>query len=107
MVAGELAAGIVGDPAAIGILIDIYDLKTDFKHHLRSTGRFKIDRIVFNMLAASNADLLKEVYTQSAVSGGLLARTFLVVPDEFRPPNSLMDEIDVSISAESLYKKLL
>ena len=107
LVAGELAAGIVGDPAAIGILTDIYDLKTDFKHHLRSTGRFKIDRIVFNMLAASNADLLKEVYTQSAVSGGLLARTFLVVPDEFRPPNSLMDEIDVSISAESLYKKLL
>ena len=93
LVAGELAAGLVGDPAAIGILTDIYDLKTDFKHHLRSTGRFKIDRIVFNMLAASNADLLKEVYTQSAVSGGLLARTFVIIPNEFRPPNSLMDVV--------------
>lgn len=108
LIAGELAAGLVGDPAAIGILTDIYDLKTDFKHHLRSTGRFKIDRIVFNMLAASNADLLKEVYTQSAVSGGLLARTFVIVPNEFRPPNSLMDAVEDSHEKEreELYEKL-
>ncbi len=109
LIAGELAAGIVGDPAAISILTDIYDLKTDFKHHLRSTGRFKIDRIVFNMLSASNADLLKEVYTQSAVSGGLLARTFVIVPNEFRPPNSLLGEIDIEAvgrSFEGLYEKL-
>ena len=106
LIAGELAAGIVGDTAAVGILTDIYDLKTDFKHHLRSTGRFKIDRIVFNMLAASNADLLKEVYTQSAVSGGLLARTFVITPNEFRPPNSLLETIDNAASLESLYEKL-
>ena len=106
LIAGELAAGIVGDTAAVGILTDIYDLKTDFKHHLRSTGRFKIDRIVFNMLAASNADLLKEVYTQSAVSGGLLARTFVITPNEFRPPNSLLETIDNTSSLESLYEKL-
>lgn len=106
LIAGELAAGIVGDTAAVGILTDIYDLKTDFKHHLRSTGRFKIDRIVFNMLAASNADLLKEVYTQSAVSGGLLARTFVIVPNEFRSPNSLLDTIDNTLSLENLYEKL-
>ncbi len=106
LIAGELAAGIVGDSAAVGILTDIYDLKTDFKHHLRSTGRFKIDRIVFNMLAASNADLLKEVYTQSAVSGGLLARTFVITPNEFRPPNSLLETIDNAASLESLYEKL-
>ena len=83
LIAGELAAGIVGDTAAVGILTDIYDLKTDFKHHLRSTGRFKIDRIVFNMLAASNADLLKEVYTQSAVSGGLLLVLLLLLLTSF------------------------
>jgi hypothetical protein len=106
LVAGELAAGIVGDPAAISILTDIYDLKTDFKHHLRSTGRFKIDRIVFNMLAASNADLLKEVYTQGAVNGGLLGRTFVIVPSEFRPPNSLLDAVDNKESHENLKAQL-
>lgn len=108
LIAGELAAGIVSDPAAIGILTDIYDLKTDFKHHLRSTGKFKIDKIVFSMLSASNADLLKEVYTQSAVHGGLLGRTFLVVPDEFRPPNALLDDVDpvVEEGKEKLYDLL-
>lgn len=106
LIASELAAGIVGDPAAIGILTDIYDLKSDFKHHLRSTGRLKIDRIVFNMLAASNADLLKEVYTASAVSGGLLARTFVIVPSEHRPPNSLLDVLDTEDSYTNLLDKL-
>lgn len=89
--ASELAAGIVQDPAAVGILTDIYDLKTDFKHHLRSTGKLKIDRIVFSLLAGSNETLLKETYDQRAVSGGLLARTFLVIPNEFRDSNSLWD----------------
>jgi hypothetical protein len=99
-IASELAAGLVSDDAAVGILTDIYDLKTDFKHHLRSTGRLKIDRIVFSMLAASNADLLKGVYNQSAIHGGLLGRTFLIAPNEFRPPNSLLDIADTTRAIE-------
>ena len=106
LIASELAAGIVGDSAAISILTDLYDLKTDFKHHLRSTGRFKIDRIVLNMLAGSNADLLKEVYTEAAVNGGLLARTFLIFPNEIRPPNSLLDAIDTSENKIKLAEQL-
>jgi hypothetical protein len=43
------------------------------------------------MMAASNEDLLRDVYDNSAVNGGLLGRTFVVRPDEFRPGNSLFD----------------
>lgn len=91
LLAGELAASIVNDVATISILTDIYDLKQDFKHHLRGSGKFHIEQIVFSMLAGSNAELLKEVYTGSAIRGGLLARTFVIVPDEYRPANSLLD----------------
>lgn len=91
-IASELAAGLVCDDAAISILTDIYDYKQNFKHHLRSTGRLKIDKIVFSMLAASNAELLKSVYTGAAIFGGLLGRTFLITPSEYRQPNSLFDQ---------------
>jgi hypothetical protein len=91
-IASELAAGMVADDAAISILTDIYDFKANFKHHLRSTGRSKIDKIVFSMLAASNAELLKSIYTGAAIFGGLLGRTFLVTPSEYREPNSLFDQ---------------
>lgn len=90
-IASELAAGLVTDDAAVSILTDIYDYKSNFKHHLRSTGRLKIDKIVFSLLAASNAELLKSVYTGAAIYGGLLGRTFLVTPSEYREPNSLFD----------------
>jgi len=109
MVAPELSAGLVEDPQAIKILTDIYDLKTDFKHHLRSTGRMRIERIVFSMLAASNETLLKDVYTSAAVFGGLLGRTFIVTPNEFRRANSLMDDVDEEahkVSRKNLLTKL-
>jgi predicted transcriptional regulator len=40
------------------------------------------------MFAASNEDLLKSVYDQRAVYGGLLGRTFLIKSNEERPPNA-------------------
>ena len=88
--APELAAGLVADQASISILTDIYDLKTDYTTHLKGSGKKKVEKVVFSMYAASNEALLREVYDIRAMQGGLLARTFLVVPDEFRPSNSLL-----------------
>ena len=87
--AEELAAGIVSDEQGVGILTDIYDYKLNFKVNLVSRGRRKIESMVFSLLAGSNEDLLKGVYTSTAINGGLLARTFLITPDEFRKSNSL------------------
>lgn len=104
--APELTASIVADPATIGIMTDIYDYKSEFRHHLRSTGKLKLERIVFSMLAASNEDLLKEVYDRRALNGGLLARTFLVVPDEYRQSNSLMRVRDTTDSMKRVENEL-
>jgi hypothetical protein len=104
-IASELAAGLVSDDAAVGILTDIYDTKVDFKHHLRSTGRLKIDRIVFSMFSGSNEALLKALFTTAAINGGLLGRTFLVVPDTYRPPNSLLGEHNPE-EDERLFEKI-
>ncbi len=58
--------------------------------------------MVFSLLAGSNEDLLKGVYTSTAINGGLLARTFLITPDEFRRSNSLRSMGDTSKSYENL-----
>jgi len=104
--AEELAAGIVSDDQGVGILTDIYDYKLNFKVNLVSRGRRRIESMVFSLLAGSNEDLLKGVYTSSAINGGLLARTFLITPDEFRPSNSLRDIGDTSKSYEKLLDSL-
>lgn len=103
--APELSAGIVEDPAAIKILTDIYDCRSDYKSLLKS-GRAKIDNLVFSMLAASNEALLKDTYNTTAIQGGLLARTFMICPDEFRPSNALLDIVDTTESKKELILEL-
>lgn len=106
--APELAAGIVGDPAAISILTDIYDCKPNgYDTILKTQAKSSVTNLVFSMLAASNEELLKSVYDGSALRGGLLARTFLVVPDEFRPPNSLLDISEEDYAKIDASKKAL
>jgi hypothetical protein len=93
--AQELSAALVEDPRAIKILTDIYDYKPQgYTIRLISRSNGKVDKLVLNMLAASNEALLKSLYNDTAIYGGLLARTFLVLPDEFRPSNSLWAQPD-------------
>lgn len=86
--APELAAGIVEDPAATGILTDIYDGKTNFTNRLRHSPKFRVDRIVFTAFMASNEALIKGVFDSRATHGGLLGRTFLIIPSEIREPST-------------------
>lgn len=105
--APELSAGIVSDPQAVAILTDIYDYKPNaFTSRLRTAGKFRIDKMIFTMFAASNEELLKSVYDISAMRGGLLARTILVCADEFRPANSLLRFKDMSLSFAMLSQEL-
>jgi hypothetical protein len=104
--ASELSAGIVNDPEAIKILTDIYDYKDEYTSRLRGTGTFRIKNICFSMLAASNEDLLVDIYDTKAIFGGLLGRTFLVKPNEFRGANSLFDFPDTTESFNRLLEML-
>lgn len=101
--APELAAGLVEDAAAVSILTDLYDGKTNFTHRLRHMPKFKIDKIVFSALMASNEHMLTSVFDQRATYGGLLGRTFLIIPGETREPNSLRH----FKKDESLHKRAL
>lgn len=104
--APELSAGMVNDPEAIKILTDIYDFKDEYTHRLRGTGTFRIKNLCFSFFAASNEDLLRDVYDSKAIFGGLIGRTFLVKPNEFRPGNTLFNMEDKSISFNELVQKL-
>lgn len=105
-IAPELSAGIVSDPEAIKILTDIYDFKDEYTSRLRGSGIFRVKNICFSMMAASNAELLQDVYDSKALFGGLLGRTFLVKPDGFRPANSLFNVADTKLSFDRLAEKL-
>jgi len=89
----EMAAGLVQDVSAIQILTDIYDFKEKYTTRLRGIGEFRIDKLVFSILAGSNIDMLNELFTTSAVYGGFLGRTFVIKPDEKRPANSLLKNL--------------
>jgi hypothetical protein len=105
IIADELAASIVEDPSATRILTDIYDSRDVYSVNLKS-GKVRIKNLCVSMLAASNETYLKEVYSQSAVYGGLLGRTFLVKPNEFRPGNSLLRVSQEQYNKKGLIEKL-
>lgn len=88
-IAPELSAGIVSDPEAVKILTDIYTFQEKYDSRLRTQANFTIKNLCFSFLAASNEELLRDVYDIKATMGGLLGRTFLVTPNEFRKGNSL------------------
>lgn len=92
--APELSAGIVADEQAIAILTNIYDVKSNpFKNMLISRGTNEIKQIVFSMLTATNLVMSKSFLTTVAIKGGLIARTFIVKPDEFRKGFSELDDM--------------
>lgn len=94
--AKELSSGIIDDTAAINILTDIYDYDPNpYKHLLRSGPCFQIEKIVLSMLGGTNEEMGRDLLSSKAVKGGLLARTILVVPNEERKPNSLLDEDNI------------
>jgi hypothetical protein len=87
--APEFSASLVADDQAIQILTDIYEDKpSGHTINLVGLGKIRIEKVVFSLLGASNHELLKSMFNIKAIEGGLLARTFLVVPDEFRPSNA-------------------
>lgn len=105
-IAPELSAGIVSDPDAIKILTDIYSFREKYDSRLRTQANFSIKNICFSFMAASNEELLRDVYDIKATMGGLLGRTFLVAPNEFRPGNSLFN-LKIDDTLDLLEKELL
>lgn len=92
--AEELAAFFVSDPQAMTILTDMYECRESYPYNLKGSGKIIVNNLCVSMLAASNEELLRSVYTPQHVYGGLMGRTFFIKPDERRPPNSLLIDIN-------------
>lgn len=107
-IAQELSAALVEDPRAIKILTDVYDYKPmGYSIRLISRAYSKIDKLVLSMFGGSNEAMLKGFFDHSAIYGGLLARTFLIMPDEFRPSNSLWDTPEGMEARQKSFKNLV
>lgn len=106
-IAPELSAGIVQDPQSVDILTDIYSSRELFTSRLRGSGKFKIKNLCLSMMAASNSAMISGAYDTRALAGGLLGRTMLIFPNEFRPGNSLWTVEDTGITEDQLYKMLI
>jgi hypothetical protein len=106
-IASELSAALVQDPQSINILTDLYKYRDEYSERLRGRqDKFKVKNVCFSMFSASNKDLLLDVYDVRAMRGGLLGRTFLVTPNEFRPANSLFNVVKKAEQFEWLKKEL-
>lgn len=102
----ELSSFVVQDPATIPLLIDLYDYHEIWKSNLIS-GSTRLRNVCVSLLAASNSDLFKSVYTDQAIKGGLLGRTLIVKEDKARHRKSLFDLNHSSLSVDPLLHHLV
>lgn len=93
--AEELASFVVQDPATIGILTDLADWHAEWSNNLVSRDPVTLKNVCVSMLAATNEQLFREVYTKSAVYGGLLGRTLVIHADKARHKNAMVREVDI------------
>lgn len=88
----EISAMFTEDEATIPVLTDIYDFKSTYTSSLVSRGTTKLTNVVITMLGASNEELLKPIFNNRAIYGGLLSRCLIVYGDKVRHRNSLVYE---------------
>jgi hypothetical protein len=88
----EISAMFTEDDANIPVLTDLYDWKSSYTSSLVSRGVTRLTNVVVSLLGASNEELLKPVFNNRAIYGGLLSRCLIVYGDRVRHRNSLMWE---------------
>lgn len=90
LISEELASFAPEDPATIPLLTDLYDNHKEWTNSLKSEGKRRLENTCISMLAATNEPFFREVYTNLAIRGGLLGRTFIIREHFRRSSNSLM-----------------
>lgn len=88
----EISAMFTEDDSNIPILTDLYDFKSSYTSALVSRGTTRLTNVVVSLLGASNEELLKPIFNNRAIYGGLLSRCLIVYGDKVRHRNSLMWE---------------
>lgn len=95
----ELSDLIVDDPVAMKVITDWYDCHDIWDNNLVSSGVSKLENLCVTILAASNDILFQDVFKNSEIYGGLLARSFIVSETRRKKKNSRMydrlDQVDL------------
>lgn len=106
MIAKEFTAMFISDPSLVRNMTEAYSYEEEFQDTLRG-GKSKIKKRCLSILGGSNETLLRSVFSNEAVYGGLLRRYFLVKPDKKRPPNCLVDDTTTITITPDKRKKLI
>lgn len=88
----ELSSSIVEDPVATKILTDLYDRQyndDDWKSLLKME-TFSLNAPTITMLTATNESMGESFFDRSTVSGGYVARTFIIYESKRNKRNSLL-----------------
>lgn len=82
---GEFSSFLIRDPDALTILTDLYDTHfvEDWKNTLRNSPIDKLTNVCVTILGAMNENHLPDIIRTQDVTGGMIARTF-VVHEELR-----------------------
>jgi hypothetical protein len=100
----ELSDLIVDDPVAMKVITDWYDCHDIWDNNLVSGGVSKLENLCITILAASNDILFQDVFKNSEIYGGLLARSFIVTETRRKKKNSRMFD---SLDTKDLYPLLI
>lgn len=83
----EFAASIVKDPAVTGILTDLYDYHDEYDVLLKSEETMRLEKVCINLLSATNAAFIQDMFTKTDLYGGLVGRTFFIIEERARHKN--------------------
>lgn len=108
LVASEFASFLIEDPKdALTTLTALYDRQynNNWKYNLKSEP-VSLKGINLTLLGASNETHLKDAMPQNALTGGFLARTFLVVEKKKNKSNPLTRPMQQELTLEPLIEIL-
>lgn len=104
IVASELSAAIVEDPAAFNLLTDLYDRSWNESKYtsLLKQEKFSLTRPTISLLAGINEAHAEAMFSNKDIKGGFLGRCFVIHESKRNKINSLIKKPDVVPD----YKKL-
>lgn len=111
IISSELSASLVSDPAALDILTDLYDrnYNADDWESLLKMEEFKLRDPTITLFGGINAAHADNFFGKKDISGGFLARSFIIHETEEHTINSLVKRLTnpPDIKKISLYLKEL
>jgi len=105
----EFAAFLVQDPQAMTILTQLYDThyRKEWVNRTKVSGRERLKNPCITLFGASNEVHIKDALPENAMTGGFLARTFIIYADKKAGINPLTEKPKHLIPFDQLLTPLM